>query len=682
MKLTLDGRTIAVEGRPTLLEAARANGVYIPSLCDHPGLEPYAACRLCLVEIKGRKGLVPACSTAAEDGLEVVATSPDLQALRKGILELILAEHPHACLICAEKASCDDYKSTIRKTGEVTGCVLCPANGRCELQKVVEALGLAHVPYPSHRRPGEVRRDDPFIDRDNSLCILCGRCVRVCREVRGADVLTFVSRGSETVVGTALDRRLLDSGCRFCGACVDVCPTGSLMERASRYDPAPDGEAKAVCPLCGQGCALLVRTRGGRVAGASPDPDGAVNRGQACVKGRFLVRAALAHPRRLLSPMVRENGALRKATWDEALGLAAARLAALPVGGVAVHGSSQSSCEDLFALHQLAGALGAPAVEGPWLRSAAAALRRLGREAGRDVPLNFRLSDLDAAAALAVAGEDLEANQPMVGLRVRAAAAKGAALVEAAAGKRAAGLAERFDPSRPPLVLVGPDFAAAKDGPALLAGLWKAAEAAGGRLVALDREANDRGALALAEALPAGPAPKAVRAHYIAGPSPASRPARAELVIVQASYEGPETAWADVVLPEATSLEAEGTLVNVEGRVQLSPAAVEPPGEARPGWRIVADLAARLGAPGFGYGSAADVRAAMAARVPALRAAVSGGGEAFLDESSAPAAEAPGPAPAAGPKGREPRPAPRSPDDYKGLNLAEENKSLRLVRGR
>ena len=138
--------------------------------------------------------------------MEVVTATPELQALRRGILELILAEHPHACLICAEKPSCDDYKSTIRKTGEVTGCVLCPANGRCELQRVVEAMGLDVVPFPSHRRPGEVRRDDPFIDRDNSLCILCGRCVRVCHEVRGASVLTFVSRGSGTVIGTALDR--------------------------------------------------------------------------------------------------------------------------------------------------------------------------------------------------------------------------------------------------------------------------------------------------------------------------------------------------------------------------------------------------------------------------------------------------------------------------------------------
>src|SRR4030067_3140621 len=124
MTITIDGRCIACEGAPMLLEVANANGISVPSLCEHPGLEPYAACRLCLVEVQGRKGFVPACSTAAEEGLVVRTSTPELVALRRGILELILAEHPHACLICSEKTSCDDFKSTIRKTGAGTGGVL------------------------------------------------------------------------------------------------------------------------------------------------------------------------------------------------------------------------------------------------------------------------------------------------------------------------------------------------------------------------------------------------------------------------------------------------------------------------------------------------------------------------------------------------------------------------------
>ncbi len=185
MNIIINGRAIVVSGRPTVLEAARANGFAIPSLCDHRALLPYGACRICLVEIKGRPGYAPSCSTFVEEGIEVVTESPALAALRRGVLELILAEHPNACLICTEKTSCDEFKSTIRKTGEVTGCVHCPVNGRCDLQRVVDMVGVERVPYPARRREGEVLRADPFIDRDNSLCILCGRCVRVCGEVRG-----------------------------------------------------------------------------------------------------------------------------------------------------------------------------------------------------------------------------------------------------------------------------------------------------------------------------------------------------------------------------------------------------------------------------------------------------------------------------------------------------------------
>ena len=685
MKLLIDGRAVTAEGTPTLLEVARANGIFVPALCEHPALEPYAACRLCLVEVKGRKGFVPACSTRAEDGQEVMTATAEIQALRKGILELILAEHPHACLICAEKPSCDDLKSTIRKTGEVTGCVLCPANGRCELQRVVEAMGLGLVPFPSHRRPGEVRRDDPFIDRDNSLCILCGRCVRVCQEIRGASVLTFVSRGSETVIGTALDRRLLDSACQFCGACVDVCPTGSLMDRGGRYDRPAEAGTKAVCALCGQGCRLNAGIREGRIAGTSPDMDGPVNRGQACVKGRFLVGPALSHSRRLLKPLVRENGSLREAGWEEALDLAAKRLAAFAAGEVAVSASAQSSCEDLFVLQRFAAeVLRAPAVAGPWTGSAAAGLRDLGRTAGRALPLNFRMTDIDHARTIVVIGEDLPVTQPIVGLHVHRAASMGAEVIKVDAGKRALGLVSRLDRSKPAVILFGPSLVGGADGPARLTALEAAAAATGGRIIALDREANVRGGLAIAEAFPTLPASTGARALYLAGPHPKLKPGEAELVIVQGSYGDEITALADIVFPEATSFEAEGTFVNVEGRIQVSRPAVAPPGEARPGWRILQDLAGRLGAKGFGYGSEADVRAALAEAAPAFDAAAlaaSNEGPAFLAEGPAGAAAFAGRDAGRG-RGRARVAAPLDPDDYKGLSLVLENKSLKLVRGR
>ncbi|MCX6569625.1 MAG: molybdopterin-dependent oxidoreductase [Candidatus Aminicenantes bacterium] len=750
MTLTIDGRTITVEGRPTLLEAARANGIFVPSLCDHPGLDPYAACRLCLVEVKGRKGPVPACGTAAEDGMDVVTSTPELQSLRRGILELILAEHPHACLICAEKTSCDDLKSTIRKTGEVTGCVLCPVNGRCELQRVVEALGLGLVPFPSHRRPGEVRRDDPFIDRDNSLCILCGRCVRVCQEVRGASVLTFVSRGSGTVIGTALDRRLLDSGCQFCGACIDVCPTGSIAERAVRYDRPAETESKVVCPLCGQGCGLLVKSRGGRILGASPDPEGRVNHGQACVRGRFLARATVHHPRRLLMPMIRENGSLREASWEEALETAASRLGQFRDGKVTVTGSSENSCEDLFVLYRFASeTLKAREVSAPWSGTAAARLREIDRAAGQTAPLNFRMSDVGRAETILLLGEDLPLTQPLVNLEVVRALRKNAVVISAGpanghyspagavdlgipAGKedtflkaltaalleisgrstpRAHG-SEMLEKSlagfdglleaarlllkgKPLLILFGPDLLKTGGAPSRMSALSNLAFVAGGRLVALDVGANLRGGLAIASAFaarfsgaaenPGGSAGPAPRALYVAGPMPKIRPAGAELVIVQGSYMDEQAEAADILLPETTAFEAAGTTVNVEGRIQVSGAAIGPLGEARPGWSILNSLAAKLGTPGSAYGSAEEVRRDLVQAVPAFAALGPPSGpsvEMFLIEEAAGPAVFVGAGPGRPPKPEKAPAAPGGPDVYKGLDLAREHKSLKLLRGR
>jgi formate dehydrogenase alpha subunit len=764
MTLTMDGRVLAFEGRPTLLEVAGANGIFVPSLCEHPGLEPYGACRLCLVEVQGRKGYVPACSTIAQDGLVVRTSTPELLALRRGILELILAEHPHACLICSEKTSCDDFKSTIRKTGEVTGCVLCPANGRCQLQRVVGAVGLDVVPFPSRRREGEVRRDDPFIDRDNSLCILCGRCVRVCREVRGASVLTFVSRGSGTVVGTALDRRLLDSGCQFCGACVDACPTGSLADRASRYDCLPESETRTVCPLCGQGCTLTVGLRDGRIMTTIPDPEGRVNRGQACIRGRFMSRPAVYHPRRLLRPLIRENGSLREASWDEALSFTATRLAAFCPGEVAVTASAQSSCEDLFVLHKFAAeVLKAPAPSGSWTSSAAAALREVGRAAGQAAyPLNFRMSDIGLAGAILVLGEDLPVTQPIVGLGVHKAVENGAVVarllpagartspgngaglrippgkddlffkvlaalaLEAPAGssqkaesvkkfkaffgpvdiaKAARALAvpkqelaefsSRLFSSGLPFFLFGPGYTGGNDGMSRLAALWNLARLAGARFVALDGEANIRGGLEIAAAFAAGRARPAghptgsgrrgPRALFIAGPHGTLERGAAELVVIQASYGDENTEVADVVLPESTSFESAGALVNIEGRIQVSGPAVGPSGQAKPGWWIVTGLAARLGFPDFRYESAEAVRNELASTVPAFGAMPAGewpSVDGFLVEEPAGKAAFLDPRSFGGRNAGRPPADLRNPDEYKGLDLAREHKSLKLVRGR
>ncbi len=432
MKITIDGIQIEFEDRKTILEVAKENGIFIPSLCDHERLSPFAGCRLCIVQIKGRKGFPPSCSTYAEEGMEIKTKTPGLQRLRKEILELILSEHPNACLICSEKKNCDEYKSTIRKVGETTGCVLCPNNGRCELQDVVDALKVDKVRYPSVYREIEIKKEDPFFDRNYNLCILCGRCVRVCHEVRGASTLSFAYRGSYAVVGTVLDRPHLESGCQFCGACVDVCPTGALSERALKYETLPDSTAETVCPLCSMGCTLEVALRKGRILSSKPSPDGAVNRGQACVKGRFVIRDLVHSPQRILRPMIRVNKELEEVTWEKALDFVAQQLKKYKGKEIAVVASSQVTCEDNFVLRKFArNVLKTENEVSPAHFSSLSAYKRLAHEQGFNADGHFRIEDISKADVILLAGEDLPVFHPLVWLEVLKAVKSGAKLVVA-----------------------------------------------------------------------------------------------------------------------------------------------------------------------------------------------------------------------------------------------------------
>jgi len=432
MKVTIDGKKIEVEGKRTILEVAREKGIFIPSLCDHPQLTPFGGCRLCIVEIKEKGGYPPSCSTYVENGMEIKTKTPRLQKLRREILELILSEHPNACLICSEKENCDEYKSTIRKVGEVTGCVLCSNNGRCELQDVVETLKIDKVRFPSVYRNLEVKKSDPFFDRDYNLCILCGRCVRICQELRGAAAVSFIYRGSQAVVGTVLDLPLLESGCQFCGACVDVCPTGSLTERGIRYEDLPDERAKTICPFCSMGCELRVDLKKQKILSSKPSDEGAVNVGQACVRGRFLIKEVVHSPRRILKPLVRVNKELEEVSWEEALDFVAQRLKKFKEKKIALIASPHISCEENFLLHKFAGEeLKTENVDSSYRFSPLARLDEMARENGFEMGLNFEFKDISKAKTLFLIGEDIPKSHPIIWLEVLKAAQRGAKLIVA-----------------------------------------------------------------------------------------------------------------------------------------------------------------------------------------------------------------------------------------------------------
>lgn len=428
MRIKIDDQEIQFSGSKTILEIARESGVYIPSLCDHPLLKPFGGCRLCLVEIKGVRGYVPACSQLAEDGMEVMTNSPVLEEMRRQTLELILSEHPNACLVCQEKEKCEEHKITIRKVDEVTGCIFCPKNNHCELQKVVQYLGLEKVRFPSSYRGFDIIRTDPFFDRNYNLCVLCGRCVRICHEVRGASAISFVFRGSKTVIGTAYNQPLLASGCQFCGACVDVCPVGALTERALRSELRAEREVTTVCPFCSQACLLKIKVKGERILGL--EPANLESLGRMCVRGRFLIRDLVHNPYRLLKPFLRIDGELREASWPEALDYGASRLAAYSGEEIALVLSPHLSLEDLYALILLA-------QQGFKTNNLALStandsfvlIEKLFQENHVSWPLNYCSQDIAEAESIFVLGGDLAVLQPGLWVEVFQAIKQGAKLI-------------------------------------------------------------------------------------------------------------------------------------------------------------------------------------------------------------------------------------------------------------
>jgi predicted molibdopterin-dependent oxidoreductase YjgC len=349
--LTINGVKVEVKEGATVLEAARQAGIYIPTLCYHPDLEVYGGCRLCIVEIDKVRGLPTACTTPAVDGMNVTTESPAVNEVRRATLELILTTHPCACLECHRRQRCGPYDICLRHVAVTDRCVVCPANGDCELQQVVDYLGVHTLEIPRDTRPRVVDTSNPFFVLDRNRCILCARCTRACQEITCVGAIDMAFRGYEMKVATFGDSPLMESICRSCGECMVRCPVGAMIPRGTTR---PEYEVKTVCPYCGVGCSMYLGVKGGRISGVRGDPEGPANRGKLCVKGRFGIAEFVNHADRLKTPLIRKKGRLEKASWDEALDLVARELGRYRGDEVAVISSAKATNEDNYVMQKFA----------------------------------------------------------------------------------------------------------------------------------------------------------------------------------------------------------------------------------------------------------------------------------------------------------------------------------------
>lgn len=300
MNVILNGRAYEVAAGQTIYQVATKLGIEIPTFCNDERLVSHGACRICVVEVKGARTLLTACSTPIAEGMVIETEAPAVVAAREGILRLILENHPLDCLTC-EKA------------------------GNCTLQDLCFQYDIKEGGFKGEKKDYPIDDSNPFFIYDANKCILCGRCVRVDNELQCTGAISFAARGFKTHVAVAGDETFESSNCVSCGNCVSVCPVGALMPKQPQKFRSWDvKKVKTTCSYCGVGCQMELLVKADRVVGVEP-VNAAPNEGLLCVKGKFGYRF-LNHPDRLRTPLVRKEGQLVEATWEEAIHVIAARI--------------------------------------------------------------------------------------------------------------------------------------------------------------------------------------------------------------------------------------------------------------------------------------------------------------------------------------------------------------------
>lgn len=404
--VTINGKKISSPPGTTILAAAERNAIAIPTLCSHAELAPYGACRICLVEDRSTGRLMASCVTPVAQDMNIATDSERVLEHRKNIVRLMIAEHPESCIVCSK-------------------------GNRCELRKVAAELGVAETrlyPMPNHK-PFETF--NPFIARDLSKCILCGKCIRADHELVAVGAIDYSDRGFSSRPATLHERPLEESVCTFCGTCVSMCPTGALSVRSEHYTGTPEKEAYTICGFCGAGCSMAVGVAGGRVVDINPSADkNTVNGATLCVRGHFAHDYLLSEDR-LTTPLIRkknEDGteSLQAAGFDDAISSVVGRIADIKrrhgPESVGFIGSAKCTNEENYLFQKIARIIfETNNVTNCQEQNGAALLRRIDEKTGGAARIT-PLSGLENAEAIVVVGTDPEHTVPVAGYHIRRAA--------------------------------------------------------------------------------------------------------------------------------------------------------------------------------------------------------------------------------------------------------------------
>ncbi len=623
--ITIDGQNIEVPPGITVLKAAELAGIHIPTLCNHPALKPYGACRMCVVEVEGARTLQASCTLPVFKGMVIRTDTPKVNSAREFILTLIFSEGNHFCMYCQK------------------------SDGDCELQNSAYAEEMTHWPIQPNWDSKSVDASSPYFVFDHNRCILCRRCVRTCAELVGNFTLSVENRGANSTITADAGVLMGESSCIRCGNCVQFCPTGTLIDRKSAYQSKDISavHVESTCVGCSVGCGIDVLVTNNRILRINGLLDAPVNHGILCETGRYL--EAIEQPNRIVSPMVKKNGKLEKASWEEAIQTTAAQLTkANKNGGVSALASTRLSTEALFTFSEMFKD-----------SKSVSSIEEGFTSVGDAINLYGSLEDLKNADCVVVFGADLVKNHMVSGFFVKRNLSKGTVLIVvdpsqnemetvaqyslkpvpgsdkdviegliaavSALGMSKEPVPARFTPAsltsaseacgipRDLLVSVGREIGCAQN-PVIVIGKGLVKEKSTAALQALAELARIVNAKAIINTKGKANSSAAQQLNLdqplvVEGVSAAFIDLGDDLAsdrltkrvnglpfkAVMASYASELTGMADVVFPVETCFEQEGHYINMEGRVQQAHRSITPPAGVESNTNVLMMLAKEMG---------------------------------------------------------------------------------------